>query len=206
MAVDEKELRSFLVKMPRPAKVLVKTEDDDVHELLPPTGKGSSWANVAHSIAALDPTIVECHDAEGKLLRATRCEESKLATTEAATLPVMHSDPETARITHFANLLHRAYQFSTEVAFNKMTELYGMNNDRMMALETRLERSEANYRREMQTRLDEAFDRADALAEEAERQAKEGAPGDPLTMFAQQFIAAQQESQQPPPKPNGAKS
>lgn len=207
MAVDEKELRSFLVKMPRPAKVVVKTEDDDVHELQPPTGKGSSWANVAHSIAALDPSIVECHDAEGKLLRATRCQEAKLVTQNAATLPIIHSDPETARLTHFANLLHRAYEFSTEVAFTRMTELYGMNNERMMALEARLERTEANYRREMKERLDEAFDHADELVEAAEKQAAQGAPSDPLTQFAQAFIQSQQEqAQSPPPKPNGAKS
>jgi hypothetical protein len=200
MAVDEKELRSFLVKIPRPAKVLVRTEDDDLHELQPPTGKGSSWANVAHSIAALEPALVECHDAEGKLLRATRCTESALQTTRPETLPVLHTDPETARLTHFANLLHRSYEFSTGLAFTKMVELYTLNNERMMAVEARLERSEANFRREMQQRLDEAFDRAEELAEDAQQKAG----GDPVTEFVKGLSQGAAEKQATPA--NGAKS
>jgi hypothetical protein len=201
MMMDEKEIRSFLVKQPRGTKILVRTVDDEVHELSSPDGKGTTWAHVAASVVALVPALIEIHDAENKLVRATRCTDVVTPSAEAG-LPVLHTDPETARLTHFANLLYRATEFSTTLAFTKMVEMFGMVNDRSMALEQRLERTEANYRREMQTRLDEAFERAEDLAEQAETLVKEGAPGDPLTEFAKGFLQARAGAP-PPPPPNG---
>lgn len=199
--MDEKEIRSFLVMQPRGAKVLVRDEDDEVHDIAAPVGKGGSWAQVARSIDAMKPALIEIHDADGKLLRATRCNDKQPTPSAEAGLPVLHTDPETARLTHFANLLYRATEFSTTLAFTKMVELFTLSSERSAAIEARLERTEANYRREMQARLDEAFERADELAKEAE-QAAQGPPGDPITEFAKGFLQARAGA--PPPAPNGA--
>lgn len=205
--MDEKEIRSFLVMQPRGAKVLVRTEDDEVQEIASPgIQKGRSWAQIAMTILTLNPATLEVYDADGKLLRAVKCNEARAATPSAeARLPVLHTDPETARLTHFANLLYRATEFSTTLAFTKMVEMFAMVNERSAALETRLERTEANYRREMQSRLDEAFDRADELTKEAETIAASGAAGDPLTEFAKGFLQARGGEPPPSPPPNGQK-
>lgn len=206
--MDEKEIRSFLVQSPRGAKILVRTEDEEVHEVAPPSGRGgATWAHIARSIDAMAHTHIEIQDESGRLIRATRTAAEKAEPTGQSTLSggaVMHSDPETARLQHFANLLSRAYEFSTGLAFNKMVELAQMQNERMQAVETRLERTEANYRREMKERIDDAFDRAEEMAHEAEEQAKQQSPG-LLEQFALGMANGQRDAQQPPPQTNGAK-
>ena len=201
--MDEKEIRSFLVAQPRGARILVRTEDDEVHDIAAPNGKGVTWAHVARSIDALHHVYIELQDGDGKLLRATRTTGDKADAPAVQTLTAVHSDPETARITHFANLLADAYKFSTTVAFTKMVELSQMASERLIALETRLERTEANYRREMNTRLSEAFERAEDLAEEAEERATATA-GDPATVLLQQFAAGAAAGGNSAP-PNGVK-
>lgn len=203
--MDEKEIRSFLVANPRGAKILVRTDDDEVHEIAAPNGRGITWAHTARSICALAHVYIELQDADGKLLRATRTTAEK-PDAPVQTLTAVHSDPETARLTHFANLLSEAYKFSTGLAFTKMVELTQMSSERMMSLETRLERTEANYRREMKERLDEAFERAEDLAEEAEEKVKESA-GDPAVALMQQFAGGLAAGKAPtaPNGVNGAK-
>src|SRR5687768_4132416 len=111
----EKKIRSFLVSTPRPAKVVVRTAEDDVHEIGPAKG-GVSWSGIARSIVALNPKTIEVFNEAGKLERATRCDEDEKPAPDVVIPPALSSDPETARLTHFANLLFRAQQFSTEVA------------------------------------------------------------------------------------------
>lgn len=204
--MDEKEIRSFLVANPRGAKILVRTSDDEVREFSSPNGRGVTWAHVARSIDALEHVYLELQDEEGKVLRATKTTGDKADAVKSAPAAVIHSDPETARLAAFAAHLADAYKFSSGLAFTKIVELAQMQNERMQAIETRLERTEANYRREMKERLDEAFERAEELADEAEEKAKQPT-GDPLTEFAQQFVAGRQEARAPapaePPKPNG---
>jgi hypothetical protein len=191
--VDEKDIRSFLVQHPRGARVLVRDEDDEIHSIAGPTGKGGTWAQVARSIVALRPVLIEIHDADEKLLRATRTTEStpSIPGISQPTMRSQHDDPETARLQHFADLIHRSYEFSMGTAFTKMVEMFQMVNDRHANLETRLERTEANYRREMKERLDEAFERAEEMAaaaqEKADEQATEAA--DPLGGLVQTFMA-----------------
>lgn len=179
MAFDEKTLRSFLVKQPRPARVLVKNEDGDVHEIAPPDGRGVTWSNVARSIVALSPSMVEVYDSEGKILRASRGDddEPNAEKTPSVGLSPMHTDPETARLTHFANLLFRATEFSTTLAFTKMVELFQLQAERSNALETRLERTEATYRKLMQERIEEAFDQAEEIREQAQAGNQDAAMG-----------------------------
>jgi hypothetical protein len=204
--VDEKEIRSFLVAHPRGAKILVRDENDELHEIASPNGKGITWAHIARSIDALKHVYIELQDSEGKLVRATRTTGGEKEKAEAQALMAVpsHADPETARLTHFANLLSDAYKFSTGLAFEKMVALSQMSVDRMMAIETRLERTEANYRREMKERLDDAFERAEEMAAEAEQQAQQQNPG-LLEQFALGMANGQRDAKtvDPPPKPNG---
>lgn len=187
--MDEKELRSFLVQTPRPVKILVRSEGDDVNEVAPPAkGKGgSSWTYVARSILALEPVSVEVFDERGALIRATRLTETTPTPSAEAGLPVLHNDPETARLTHFANLLYRATEFSTNLAFGKMVELFQLTIERSIALEARLERAETAYRREMQDRINDMFDQAQAAKEEAE-----ASQNDPVSQLAQAFMGGAQ--------------
>lgn len=182
MGIDEKVLRSELVKQPRPAKIVVTTEDDEQQEVRGAGKSGVTWAAVSRTILALNPKMVSLFDESGALLRAVNAESSLVETPERAAAPTLpasiahlHSDPETARLVHFANLLADAYKFATGVAFAKIAELSQHATDRMVALEGRLERAEQNYRREMQERIDDAFDEADAIREAAKRGDAEGA-------------------------------
>jgi hypothetical protein len=203
--VDEKEIRSFLVATPRGSKILVRTDDDEVHEVASPNGKGITWAHVARSIDSLKHVYIELQDSEGRMIRATRTTGDRAEAATTAPTVVMHADPETARLTHFANLLSDAWKFSTGLAFTKMVERAAMQNERMQAVETRLERTESNYRREMKERLDEAFDRAEEIATDAEEQAKQGTPPGLLEQFALGMANGRSAAQPPapPPKPNG---
>ena len=203
--MDEKEIRSFLVAQPRGAKIIVRTQDDENHEIAAPNGKGLSWAHVARSIDALEHVYIELQDADGRLLRATKTTGAKAEPLPATLTTPLHSDPETARLTHFANLLSDAYKFSTGLAFQKMVELSQMSVERMMAIEQRLERTEANYRREMQERLNEAFERADDMATEAEERATASA-NDPTAALLQSFTGGMNAGGgHPPPTPTNGK-
>lgn len=184
---DEKKLRTFLVQTPKPARIVVHVDDDTREIVVPPTGK--TWAHIAQSIVALgDVKCVECYDASNSLLRATRGEEDERRAQEAKNVALgvpTHADPETARLIHFSNLLFRATEFSINKSFDKMVELYTLQNERMVAIEARLERTEGAYRKTVEERLREAFEEADRIARDAEASAP---PPNPLADLAQAFM------------------
>lgn len=198
----EKKIRAHLVSTPRPAKIVVKTEADEVHEFGPAKG-GMTWSGIARSILALEPKTIEVYNEAGRIERAMRCDEDEkpAASNEVATPAVLNADPETARLTHFANLLFRATQFATDKAFDKMTELFETVSDMHASTNARLERVEQAYRRSLQDRLDEEFERVKEMKEEAEQQ--NGATH-PLIDMAEAFVqgAAQAKAN----GANGAKS
>jgi hypothetical protein len=128
-----------------------------------------SKANLAESIAAKGVDLIECLDKDGHLLRALRIDE-ELA-RNSAEVPIvkgLEGDPQAAMMSHFANLLHRAYEHATDVAFGKLVELVERMDARTEAIEMRLERTEANYRREQQERIDDLYDRAEEHADGAQ--------------------------------------
>jgi hypothetical protein len=202
-------VRSFLVKTPRPHRIVVRTEEDEVHELDgSAVGKGGlTWANVARSVEALTPKVIEAYDAEGKLLRAKRGDEETSPQQQSAGLGLatIQTDPETARLTHFANLLYRATEFSTTLAFTKMVELFQLQAERASALEARLERAEETYRKAIQQRIDEAFDAAEEQREQAEaiRAAAEAGQSDTAMALLQSFMGGAEAGKQERTPPNG---
>ena len=197
---DERDVRLFLVHAPKPAKVIVHTAEE-VHEIIPGTGK--TWTSIAHTIVALEANFIEVFAADGTLARALRADDK--APGSAAALPSLplNADPETARLMHFANLLFRATEFSTTLAFDKMCDLFERLNERSQAIEQRLERTEAAYRRTLNEQLREAFE---AAAEEREG---DGPPDEnPIMAMARAFFEGAdvggKAKRKPPGAPNGA--
>lgn len=192
-------IRGFLLQSPKPQLVRISTNDGEPHELKP----GRSYAKCADTIAALDVELIECLDDTGKLLRALRMSTAEAMRSDAATTPKgLEADPQALMLTHFANLIHRAYEHSTEIAFSKMVELVERIGDRSEAIEARLERAEAAHRNAVNQQIDDAFDRAE---EAAEKTAEGG--GDLLQNLAQGFLSGQMQSAAKPAapaRPNGA--
>jgi hypothetical protein len=176
-------------------------------------GGSNSWASIASSVASLAPDLIEALDRDGKALRATRIEEfdERRRNNAPADVPaglLANADPETARVvaitTHFSNLLHRAYEHTTDIAFDKMVSLMELQSNWMQALDSRLARTEAAYRRTLQDQVDDAFDEAEAAGEAA---AAAAATGDPAQGMIQAFMQGMQQGKTAkggaPPPPNG---
>lgn len=160
-------IRSFLIQQPPPASI--RLMDANAETTLIEPGKRSK-ARIAESIAAMQPELIECLDRNGNLLRATRPESTMPARSAAAPAlpPELQRDPESLRLTHLANLVHRAYEHATDVAFAKLVELVERMDQRSQSIEERLERAEANMRREQRERIDDMWDRVAEAAERAE--------------------------------------
>jgi hypothetical protein len=201
--------------------------DDVVQEMA--RAEGQSWQDMADSIAAMEPSVVEVIDKDGKLLRAIKPQEEddqgrRVRDNRSVPLPpALHTDPETARICYMADLLHRAYQHSTDVAYDQTQKAYGEAFGRLIdlveridsrstAIETRLERTERAYQRSLQDQIDDAFDRAEEAGAAAAASAGEG---DLETMMIKSFMGGMHSGRAdkgaPPkpgasPKPNGKAS
>lgn len=178
-------IRGFLIQQP-PAHTIRLTDANSETVLIEP-GKRSK-AKIADSIAAMQPELIECLDRDGNLLRATRPESTMPARSAVgpAIPPEIRADPQALMMAHFANLIHRAYEHATDVAFGKMVELVERMDGRSQAIEERLERAEAGMRREQRERIDDMWDR---VAEAAERAESGDAKEQILTTLAQSVIA-----------------
>src|SRR5262245_9293340 len=203
-AMNTSRLRNFLLQLPKPALVRVTTGAGEVEELKP----SKSWARMAETIAALDPQLVQCFSADGKLLRAADFSDESSRRSDAAEVPPgIAADPNALMLTHFANLLHRAYEHSTEVAFDRIVQVFNVMNERAEGIERRLERAEAERRRLLQEQVDDAMDRAQERAEAAEEQAANGAGGFEQAMasnFLSGMMGGGSAAAPAPAKPNGA--
>jgi hypothetical protein len=204
-------LRSWLMKRPRPAMLRLHLSDDVTQEMA--RAEGQSWQDMADSIAAMDPIVVEVLDKDNKLLRAIKPQEEdanggRVRDNRSVVVPpALQTDPETARICFLADLLHRAYQHSTDVAFTKLVELVDRIDARSTAIETRLERTERAYQQSLQAQIDDAFDRAEEAGAAA---AAAGGEGDFESMMVKSFMGGMQtgraEKGKPPAKPSNGKA
>ena len=166
--MNARALRRFLLGQPRPTSIRVSTSDGEQQEI---KAVGSRLTKVSETLEALRPDLIECLDPDGKLLRALRPEQELLG-SDAASIPAgIAADPESLRLTHFANLIHRAYEHSAEIAFSKLLELVERMNDRSDGIEQRLERTESRYRKALEDQIDDALARAEETAQEAAERA-----------------------------------
>lgn len=192
-------IRGFLLRAPKPVLVRVTTQDGDTQEIKP----GRSYAKCAETIEALDPDLIELFDPEGKLLRALRVSSEDASRSDAAPVPAgLAADPQALMLTHFANLLHRAYEHSTEVAFSRLGEFVQLQTEHAQAVEARLERVEAAHRRTLQDQLDAEMERVAEQAEQAEQGG--GLESQMAGALFSGLASQQQRPHRPPSKANGA--
>lgn len=159
-------IRNFLVKSPKP-RVIRLTTGTKVEEIRPSNSR--SYRKMGETIAAVMPELIEVLDADGSLLRAVRPQIESDATSDQPKVPeALHTDAETARLHHFASLLARAYEHTTNVAFTKLLELVERMDARTESIEARLERTELAYRRTKDQQLRDAFDAAGGEDEQGE--------------------------------------
>jgi hypothetical protein len=171
-------IRGFLLQLPKPAKIRVCAGDGEPQEIKP----ARSYARTAESIAALGVDLIECLDKDGALIRALRLTEPESRRSDAADVPKgIEVDPSALMLTHFANLLHRAYEHSTEIAFTRLVELAERLSSHTESIEARLAHTESLLRREQSDRIDSEYERAREAIERGD------AGGDPLM---QQMMAA----------------
>lgn len=150
-------IRGFLIQLPKPAKIRLTSGDGEPQEIKP----GRSAARTAESIEALGVDLIECLDKDGAVLRALRLSEQDSRRSDAAEVPKgIEADPHALMLSHFANLLHRAYEHSTEIAFTRLVELAERLSSHSESIEARLERTESALRRERDDRRDDELERA----------------------------------------------
>lgn len=177
-------IRNFLIQQPKPISVRVVV-DGDPHEI---KLGGRSYQKLAETIEAMNGEQLQCLGAEGQLIRAVRLDDADAQRSEAAPIPAgLQADPQALMLTHFANLLHRAYEHSTEIAFVKMVEAFDRINDRSASIEQRLERAEALARRLRDEQVQDAFERAEEVAEQAGQDGNENF----VSTLANAFVSGQ---------------
>lgn len=170
------QIRGWLLRKPKPVTVRLTTPDGVDQEVKP----GRSYVRAAETIAALQPELLEALDEDGNLLRAWRPNESTKPAASSGPPPVpegIASDPHALMLTHFANLLHRSYEFSVNVAFEKLVDVMEQMGARSENIERRLERTESEYREHQEDRLAEAWRRVEEAAPEAGDEQKQAMLG-----------------------------
>jgi len=192
--MDQERCRYWLLKQPRPAKVRL-TMGNKSAEL--PIAQGASFAQVARSVIAMAPDLVEALDSTGNLIRAIRPAEleeeeedfdsvPRGARAVAPPVPATASDPETARFELFARLLSDAYKHSTSVAFDKLAEIANIMGNRGEALERSLAATERLLHQAWREQVEI---QAEAVQAAAENQ-------DPVTAMIGAFAGGQQQARQ----------
>jgi hypothetical protein len=167
------QLRKWLLIQPRAAFIrLTANEDAEPSEIN--CTRMKSWSKLSETIHAMQPELIEALDKDHSLIRAMR-PSVELESSEAAPIPtIIANDPNAAMLTHFANLLHRAYEHSTQLAFTKMVDLVEQMGARSETIESRLERAEAASRRLERDRLELEYERLEDLREQAAAEKEDG--------------------------------
>jgi hypothetical protein len=192
-------IRGFLLQLPKPSAVRVTVGDGEPQIIKP----GRSYVRTAETIEALGADLVECLDAQGNVIRALRLAEQDAQRSDAAEIPKgIEVDPNALMLTHFANLIHRAYEHSTEVAFQRLLDVTERLSAHSMSIEARLAQTEGQLRRAQTDQLDEALERA----QEALATGQQPAGNDFLQQMAMGWLqgrASTAAAAPPPPARNG---
>lgn len=191
-----KALRSWLLTRPRGTTVTLKT-GDKVQQVGIETDQ--NWSKLAETIESIGPDAIEVYAADGKLIRATRAdafddEDDTAAEEEAVKRIKAQSDAESARFDSFANHIANAYKFATEIAFERMVDLFAAVNRRSEALEKSLDATHRLLGKAYQEQVDTALEQAENA--------------DPVTNMVGAFIqgatqAGIEGAAKPPAKSNG---
>jgi hypothetical protein len=129
------QLRQWLMKAPRPAKVRVTDSDGQMNDVV--CGQ-TPWTTVADTIETLHPELLQALDAQGGIVRACRpmdvsedwSSQDDLSFRKPPPrapappqIPIADLDPESKRLVLMAGLLAEAYRHSTDVAFERLSEM-----------------------------------------------------------------------------------
>lgn len=160
--MNVRALRSWLLIRPRAASLKLKI-GEKTQEIL--TDSDQNWARLADSIEVLAPDTIEAYAADGRLLRATKGEafddEDEAANEEAAlNRAKLAADSETERYRVFADHIAGAYKFATEIAFERMVDLFAAVNRRSEMLEKSLEQTHRLLGKAYQEQVDQALEHA----------------------------------------------
>jgi hypothetical protein len=199
--MNVKALRSWLLSRPRGTRLVLKT-GNQVQEV--GIESDQNWSRLADSIETIGPDLIEVYAADGKLIRATKCDifdDEDEGEQEAAAVAKLKaaSDAETARFAAFADHIAQAYRFATEIAFERMVDLFAAVNRRSEALEKSLDATHRLLGKAYQEQVDNAIEQAENA--------------DPLSNLVGAFVqgstqaqvenAQQQARGKPNGKPNG---
>lgn len=122
------DIRSWLMQTPKPGLVRVHLDTGGHHDLTCGSAASVGWKKLSETIHALPWDRLEAFEEDGEtLIRATaagmdEAEEASSANTPTFAVPA-NLDPESARLTVFANLLAGAYRHSTDIAFARLADL-----------------------------------------------------------------------------------
>lgn len=171
------QIRTWLLAQPKPAALRLSCADDQTHEV--EVVPGGSWARLAESIAAMEPVRIEALDGKGKLIRAVKPAEhqevdeddelEQPARPSSSGNPLAGDDAETRRFRLVAELIAAAYRHSTDVAFAKMTDMFGAMNHRADVLASSLETTNKMLRKSYEDQLQAQIDAAQAETELANK-------------------------------------
>jgi len=133
------ELRSWLMKHPRPASLRLSSNGES--RILAVPAK-VVWQELATSVAALAPELIEALDSNGTILRLVQpsaATEDDYDPEPPRTAAVVTKDPTVANLHAMAEIIAGAYRHSTEVAFTRMVDLFEAVNRRSESLERSLD-------------------------------------------------------------------
>jgi len=197
--LDHAAVRGYLLERPPPHTIRLTSSDGESSEMLATHRTKSA---LAQTIVAKSPDLIECLDEKGGLIRARQAADLSLAppkkamaSSEPVIAEALKGDPQAAMLSHFAVLLHRAYEHATETAFSHLVAIVERMEIANASRDARLERVEAAYRREQQARIEDLWDHAEERAEQGD--SKEQILG----ALAQGMFAGG--AQQPPPNGKG---
>lgn len=133
-------LRNFLMRKPRPTAVRVVTSDgESVDYQLP---QDENFSELADRFDSLEPEKITAYAEDGTPIRAWRAEDLRERNPQIEIPGALAGDANAAMLLHFGNLLARAYEHSTEVAFDRLAGLIDRileesadRNERLQALE-----------------------------------------------------------------------
>jgi len=186
------ELRSWLMKHPRPASLRLSTNGES--RILAVPAK-VVWAELASSVAALAPELIEALDNSGTILRLVQpsaaIDDSEFEPEPARTAPISR-DPAVANMHAIAEIIAGAYRHSTEIAFNRMVDLFEAVNRRSESLERSLDLTHNMLRKAYEAQ-------AEAVLEAATNDAAAPAGGDPMAQMMQSFIGGAMANKPRPP-------
>lgn len=150
--MNEEEIRLWCMQQPRPHSVRVTDVEGVMNDVI--CGL-STWVKVSETIAALRPDLLQAMTQDGKLIRALRPNDvstdwtpSEERTPRAVrvpeySIPIQNMDPEAQKLQLVANLIAQAYRHSTDVAFERLSQMV----ETMAARQESVERTrESMYR------------------------------------------------------------